>query len=142
MKLNTVNYQHSDLSCTGILLTNLGSPDEATTPAVRRYLNEFLSDPRITELPRWFWWLILHGIILRIRPARSAKLYAKIWTEEGSPLIHYSQQQAAAVEATLQEQINSPIKIALGMRYGNPSIASALDSLQQAGANQILILPL
>jgi ferrochelatase len=120
----------------GILLCNLGTPDAPTVAAVRRYLAEFLSDPRVVEQPRWLWWLILQGIILRIRPHRSAKLYHKIWTEQGSPLLVYSQQLAVR----LQQLLPANYTVALGMRYGKPSLASALAQLQDL--DKIIILPL
>lgn len=140
--LNTSSHPHDKLPITGVLLTNLGTPDAPTTAALRRYLAEFLSDPRITEMPRWLWWLILHGIILRVRPARSAKNYAKIWTNDGSPLLAISQQQQQALQKTLSHQLDSPVHVALGMRYGTPSIADGLEQLRQANAQRIIILPL
>ncbi|MHC8440826.1 MAG: ferrochelatase [Candidatus Eutrophobiaceae bacterium] len=134
---------HEKPSCTGILLSNLGTPDAADTRSVRRYLAEFLSDPRVIEVPRPIWWLILHGIILRIRPARSAKAYRKVWTEEGSPLLAISRRQAAALQAQLDgEGEPGCLRVELGMRYGRPSIASALEKLRQANAQRILVLPL
>jgi ferrochelatase len=122
----------------GILLANLGTPDEPTAPAVRRYLAEFLSDPRVIEVPRLLWLLILHGIILRIRPKKSAALYKSVWTSEGSPLLAISRQQQAAI----QEQLKDVASIKLGMRYGNPSIASALRELQKEAVRKIIVLPL
>ena len=86
---------HDSTAKTGVLLTNLGTPDSPTPGALRRYLREFLSDPRVVEIPRLVWWFILHGIILRVRPKKSAKLYESIWTEQGSPLMVISQQQKA-----------------------------------------------
>ncbi len=135
-------FQHHALPSLGVLLLNLGTPDAPTTPAVRRYLKQFLSDPRVTELPQWFWQLILRGIILPFRAPRSAKLYAKIWTEQGSPLLLHSQQLADKLHAFCQTQMTTPIKIVLGMRYGNPSIASALAELQAANVQKLLVLPL
>ncbi len=129
---------------TGILLVNLGSPDAPTTPALRRYLAEFLGDPRVVEAPRWLWWFALHGVILRIRPPRSAKSYARIWTDEGSPmdspLIAISHRQTEALRAKFTGDNN--VVVELAMRYGNPSIASALAKLQQAGVEQLVVLPL
>jgi ferrochelatase len=122
----------------GVLLTNLGTPDAPTAPALRRYLREFLSDPRVIEIPRLAWMFILHGIILRVRPKKSAKLYQSVWTSEGSPLLVISKQQHLAV----QEQLGDSFSVKLGMRYGNPSIASALRELQQEGVRKIIILPL
>lgn len=122
----------------GILLANLGTPDAPTTPALRRYLNEFLSDPRVIELPKILWKIILHGIVLRTRPAKSAQAYQTVWTEEGSPLLVISRAQQAAVQKRFGEQV----KVALGMRYGNPSIASGLQELREAGCRKIIVLPL
>jgi ferrochelatase len=121
---------------TGILLVNLGTPDAPTTKALRRYLAEFLWDRRVTELPRLFWWLVLHGVILRIRPSRSARLYEKVWTENGSPLLSISQAQAQA----LQKKLGEDFKVVLAMRYGNPSIASGLEELRNV--ERIIVLPL
>jgi ferrochelatase len=122
----------------GVLLANLGTPDAPTTPALRRYLAEFLADPRVIEVPRVIWLLILHGIILRVRPRKSAALYKSVWTSEGSPLMAISKQQQAAI----QEQLGDGYSVKLGMRYGNPSIAGALRELQQEGVRQIIVLPL
>jgi len=122
----------------GVLIANLGTPDEPTTSAVRRYLAQFLSDPRVVEIPRIVWLLILHGIILRVRPKKSAKLYQSVWTSEGSPLLAISRQQQAA----LQEQLGDNFCVELGMRYGNPSIVSGLRKFQAAGVRKIIVLPL
>ena len=122
----------------GILLVNLGTPDAPTPVALRRYLGEFLADPRVTELPRWLWWLILHGVILRIRPRRAAKKYQTIWTKNGSPLLSISQTQAKALAIALGDKFT----VALGMRYGNPSIAAGLEKLRQANSQRIVVLPL
>ncbi len=122
----------------GVLITNLGTPDAATPKAVRRYLKQFLWDPRIVDIPRIPWWLILHGVILRTRPRRSAALYKSVWTEEGSPLLVISQTQKHA----LQEKLGDTFKVELGMRYGNPSIPSALEKLKQHGVKRIIVLPL
>jgi ferrochelatase len=122
----------------GVLLTNLGTPDAPTASALRRYLGEFLSDPRVIEIPRLVWLFILHGIILRVRPKKSAKLYQGVWTSEGSPLLVISKQQQQAI----QEQLGDSFSVKLGMRYGNPSIASALRELQAEGVRKIIVLPL
>jgi ferrochelatase len=122
----------------GVLLANLGTPDEPTAPALRRYLAEFLSDPRVIELPRLLWLIILHGIILRVRPKKSAALYKSVWTSEGSPLLAISRQQQAAI----QEKLGDSASVKLGMRYGNPSIASALRELQKEAVRKIIVLPL
>lgn len=120
----------------GILLTNIGTPEKPTPRAVRRYLKQFLSDPRVIELPKWLWWPILQGVILPFRARTSAKLYESIWKEEGSPLKIYSQN----LQEKLQRHIQYPV--ALGMHYSNPSIASALDELRAASVKKIIVLPL
>jgi ferrochelatase len=122
----------------GVLLTNLGTPDEPTKQGLKRYLAEFLSDRRIIEIPRLVWLFILHGIILNVRPKQSAKLYQSIWTDDGSPLLAISRRQRDAIAKALGPEV----KVALGMRYGNPSIASALAELQAAGVRKIIVLPL
>jgi len=126
----------------GILLSNLGTPDAPTTAAVRRYLAEFLSDQRVIEIPRWKWWPILHGIILRLRPKRVAAAYEKIWTDEGSPLLTTTLRQGHALQQLLDQQPGTPMRVVIGMRYGNPSIASALLQLRDWGATRLLVLPL
>jgi len=102
--INTPDYQHGSASKTGILLANLGTPDAPTTSALRRYLAEFLSDPRIVEMPRLLWMLVLHGIILNIRPSRAARSYQKVWTKDGSPLLAFSKKQALAIQTTLDQK--------------------------------------
>ncbi len=127
---------------TGILLTNLGTPDSPAVADVRRYLKAFLSDPRVVEMPRLPWWLILNLVILRIRPPRSARSYRKVWTGDGSPLLHISRQQATALQSSLEQAAKGPFRVELAMRYGNPSIAHGLERLRQANARRILVLPL
>ena len=132
---------HSDTQApTGILVTNLGTPDAPTPDALRKYLAEFLSDPRVIETPRLLWWPILHGVILRLRPRRSAKAYQKVWTEAGSPLLAISKRQCEALRAALGA--DAPYRVELGMRYGNPSIRSALEKLRSQDTGKLLILPL
>jgi ferrochelatase len=138
----TPDYRHDTPPCTGILLTNLGTPDEPTAPALRRYLAEFLSDPRVIETSKLIWWPVLHGIILRTRPRRSAAAYAKIWGEDGSPLLSISRKQAAAVTEQLAASVRGPVQVELAMRYGNPSIARALGRLRAANACRLLVFPL
>jgi len=128
--------------CTGILLTNLGTPESASVKDVRNYLREFLSDPRVVEFPRPLWWLVLNGIILRIRPKRSAAAYRKVWTDQGSPLLVITRQIAEALQRSLAQSVDSPVKVELAMRYGTPSIAAGLEALRQANAQRILVLPL
>ncbi|HWM27578.1 MAG TPA: ferrochelatase [Woeseiaceae bacterium] len=130
----------------GVLVVNLGTPDEPTPAAVRRYLKQFLSDPRVVELPRWLWWPVLHGFILRVRPARSAAAYRKIWTDDGSPLLKLSNDLAEAMQEKLSAKFSaSPsgsVAVRLGMSYGSPSIDSALQQLHQQGVRRIVVLPL
>ncbi len=122
----------------GVLLVNLGTPEAPTARALRPYLRQFLGDPRVIEYPRLLWRLILDGIILNVRPRRSAKLYAKIWTDEGSPLMVISQKLAKKLQAAMGDDV----KVVLAMRYGRPSIASGLAQLRQTNVNRIIILPL
>jgi ferrochelatase len=135
-------YKPDSPSCTGILLTNLGTPDAPTPAALRTYLAEFLSDPRVVEVPRLLWWFALHGVILRTRPKRSAELYKKVWTEEGSPLLSISKKQVEGIQNLLASQFSGSVKVELAMRYGNPSIAAALEKLRAVNAKRILIIPL
>ena len=127
---------------TAILITNLGSPDAPTPAALRTYLAEFLSDSRIVEIPRLIWKVILHGIILRTRPRRSAKLYKSIWTEGGSPLLVYSKKQQKKLASLLKEKGNDGSEVFLAMRYGNPSIKSVLEDIREKGYRRIVVLPL
>jgi len=127
---------------TGILLTNLGTPDAPTASALRPYLREFLSDPRVVEIPRLVWMVILHGIILRVRPAKSAKLYQKIWTKAGSPLKVISEQQQKKIASELKSKYGDNVVVEMAMRYGHPSIGKALKSFQNQGINNIVVLPL
>jgi ferrochelatase len=126
----------------GVLLTNLGTPDAPTPVAVRRYLGEFLWDRRVVDLPRPLWWLILNGIILRTRPARSARAYQTVWSDEGSPLMATSRRQQKKLQKQLDAIEPGRYVVALGMRYGNPSIASAVEMLQDAAIDAITVLPL
>lgn len=124
----------------GLLMVNLGSPDAPNAKAVRKYLFQFLHDYRVIELTRWLWCPILHFIILRVRPAKSARAYAKVWGEEGSeaPLIQITRAQAAGV----QQRLGAGVHVEIAMRYGNPSIGSALDKFEAAGISKIAVLPL
>lgn len=136
------DFQHTELPAVGVLLANLGTPDAPDTPALRRYLREFLSDPRVVELPRFTWSIILNLFILPTRPAKSAELYKKIWWEEGSPLLVISRRQAAALAESLRHEVGNPLHVAVGMRYGNPSIRSGLRELFEKGCRRILVLPM
>jgi ferrochelatase len=121
-----------------LLLAQLGTPDAPTPEAVRRYLAEFLSDVRVVDYPRWLWLPLLHGIILRVRPKKSAALYRRVWMEEGSPLLVYSQR----LQRALADALGSQWQVALGMRYGNPSLQEALEELKGAGFSELVVLPL
>jgi ferrochelatase len=122
----------------GVLLINLGTPDAPHARAVRRYLAEFLSDPRVIEIPAIAWKPILHGIILRTRPKRSAEAYNQVWTNEGSPLAVIARRQAHA----LREHMGARVQVEYAMRYGNPGIADAIDRMTEAGCTRILAAPL
>ena len=135
-------YRHGGQVAAGVVLVNLGTPTAPTPEAVRRYLAEFLSDPRIVERPRWLWKPILHGVILRVRPKRSAALYQKIWTPEGSPLLTGTAALASALEAALTKLRPGPILVRHAMRYGDPSVASVLRELSAAGMRRLIVLPL
>ena len=132
-------HRHGQPARTGVLLCNLGTPDAPDAPAVRRYLAQFLGDPRVVEIPRLAWLPILHGIILRTRPAKSARKYQSIWLPEGSPLMVWTQRQARGLDAALSARGHG-VLVRHAMRYGNPSIASQLDALKADGATRILVL--
>ena len=122
----------------GVLVINLGTPDAAEPGAVRRYLAEFLTDPRVIEIPAWLWRPILHGIVLRTRPAKSAHAYRQVWTEEGSPLAAITRRQALE----LQRRFGDRVMVEQAMRYGNPGIAAAIERLMAAGCTRLLAAPL
>lgn len=126
----------------GILLSNLGTPDAPTPAAVKRYLAEFLSDRRVVDYPRLLWLPVLHGIILRTRPKKVAHAYRQVWTAEGSPLLAITRQQAVALEQQLRGRFRGEVHVEAGMRYGTPSIASALQRLEKKGVTRLFILPL
>src|SRR5687768_9179852 len=134
------DFVHGRQPQIGVLYCNLGTPDEPSPAAVRRYLAEFLSDPRVVEIPRIAWLPLLYGLILPFRSAKSAAKYATIWTPDGSPLKLWTDKQARLLQGWLGEQ-GHRVQVRYAMRYGNPSIASQLDALKAAGATRILILP-
>src|SRR5262245_494413 len=123
---------------TGVLLVNLGTPDDPSPAGVRAFLREMLSDRRIVELPRALWWPILHGVVLRTRPKRSAEAYRKIWTPEGSPQLVIGQRLAQ----TLRTVLNANYAVELGMTYRNPSIADAVSRLLKSDVHRLLVVPL
>ena len=132
------SFKHKDRVSTAVLLTNLGTPDAPTKAALKRYLKEFLWDPRVVEEPRWKWWLILNAVILNTRPAKSARAYESVWTEKGSPLMLHSLDQ----QEGLQKLLGDDVYVELAMRYGNPSVASGLQKLRERGCTRILVFPL
>jgi protoporphyrin/coproporphyrin ferrochelatase len=141
-------FDHDRRPRVGVLLVNLGTPDASTAPAVRRYLAEFLSDPRVVEIPRPVWLAILHGVILRVRPAKSAKKYELIWAKEGSPLLVHSVRQKVLLSGLLGERLKAQglpadhVAVELAMRYGRPDVRGAMDRLKAAGCDRILVVPL
>ncbi|MDA9628939.1 ferrochelatase [Pelagibacteraceae bacterium] len=135
------NYEHGSKDKTGVLITNLGTPDAPNAKSLKIYLNQFLSDPRVIEIPKIIWQIILKLIILQIRPRKSAANYKKIWTDKGSPLLDISQRQLEGVKKIILEKYPN-VEFALGMRYGNPSIEKALKDLQEKQVRRLLVLPL
>jgi ferrochelatase len=127
---------------TAVLLVNLGTPAAPTADAVRDYLAQFLWDPRVVELPRWLWWPILHGYVLRTRPGRSAEAYAKVWRDDGSPLLVWSERLTAAVRAEVSRRTSNSFIVALAMTYGEPSLEHAIGELLSNGIRRVLVLPL
>jgi len=137
--IGTHDFDHEQVPRVGVLITNLGTPAAPEKQALRVYLKEFLSDPRVVDLPRPLWWLILNGVILNVRPARSAAAYRSVWTEQGSPLLVHTQAQCAALREALAEQ---GAVVEFAMRYGEPSIPSVLQSMVDRGVRRLLVLPL
>lgn len=131
-------HLHGSIPRAGVLLVNLGTPEAPTPQALRPYLKEFLSDPRVVEIPAFVWKPILHGVILRTRPAKSAHAYGQVWTDAGSPLAAITAAQARA----LQDRLGERATVDWAMRYGNPSIPKRLQALKDAGCDRILIAPL
>lgn len=136
------SFPHDAPDLTAVLVVNLGTPEAPTPAAVRRYLAEFLADPRVVEAPRALWWLALHGVILRVRPARSARRYASIWTPEGSPLLVHTRALTDGLARRLDPARARPLEVAFAMRYGEPSIARVLGALRERGLRRLLVLPL
>ena len=140
--LGTPDYRHGSPARLGVLLVNLGTPDEPTTAAVRRYLAEFLWDPRVIEAPRVLWWLILNGVILRTRPKRSAHAYQQVWTPQGSPLLVESRALTAGLSVRLAARFGDRVRVELAMTYGNPSIPDALERLRRDNVQRLLVMPM
>jgi protoporphyrin/coproporphyrin ferrochelatase len=135
-------HEHGTAAKTGVLLVSLGTPEAPTAAAVRRYLAEFLWDPRIVEIPRPLWWLLLHGVVLRLRPRQSARRYASIWTPEGSPLKVHTEKQAGLLRGHLAPRARAPLVIETAVRYGEPGIAHVMARLKRDGCDRVLVLPL
>jgi ferrochelatase len=135
-------HQHGRTAKTAVLLINLGTPDAPTQQAVRRYLKQFLSDPRLVEIPRAIWLPILHGFVLNTRPGKSAQKYASIWTSEGSPLRVHTEKQAKLLRGYLGLKVRMPLTVEFAMRYGHPSIADVLARLKSEGCERVLVLPM
>ncbi|SMF62818.1 ferrochelatase [Alteromonadaceae bacterium Bs31] len=142
MAFNGQVFEHSQSSRVGVLLTNLGTPAAPTAGALRPYLKQFLSDPRVVEVPRLLWWLILNGIILNVRPARSAKAYASVWSEQGSPLAVHTRNQARALREQLQQRYGDKVMVSWAMRYGSPAIGDVLQQMMDQGVRKLVVLPL
>jgi len=136
------DHTHGTPVKTGILLVNLGTPDTPTPSSVRTYLKEFLGDPRVVEIPKAIWWLILNGIILNTRPKKSAAKYASIWMKEGSPLRIYTEKQASLLKGYLSQRTKAPYVVDYAMRYGNPSIPSVIRKLKEQNCQRILVVPM
>ncbi len=138
----SANFDHAMPPRVGVLLVNLGTPQAPEKKALRIYLKQFLSDPRIVEIPRLLWWFILNGIILNIRPARSAASYRTVWTDRGSPLLFHTQDQSAALQANLSQQFGDKVIVDFAMRYGTPSIPGVVEKMLARGVGKLLVLPL
>ncbi|MFT6267384.1 MAG: ferrochelatase [Alphaproteobacteria bacterium] len=135
-------FTHKQADKIGVLITNLGTPQAPTKQAVKPYLKQFLSDTRVVELPKIIWWFILNGIILNTRPKRSAAAYATVWSDEGSPLLVHTKNQAKGLAKRFAETWGDDVMVRYAMRYGQPSIDGAIESLLNAGARKIVVLPL
>ena len=136
------NFEHGRPSGVGILVVNLGTPDAPTPAAVRKYLAEFLSDKRVVEIPQFIWKIILHGIVLRVRPKKSAKAYQRVWSDEGSPLMAGTAGLTRKIDQQMKARYGEMVTTVVAMRYGNPSIQQGLEQLQAKGVGRIIVLPL
>lgn len=140
--LGSPDFDHAQKGTIGVLVTNLGTPTAPEKSALRPYLKQFLSDPRVVEVPRLLWWFILNGIILNVRPARSAEAYRTVWTDEGSPLLIHTSHQAQELQKRLNAHHGGEVIVDFAMRYGEPSVSNAIQSLIERGARQLLVLPM
>ncbi|MFS1703519.1 ferrochelatase [Alteromonas sp. AMM-1] len=135
-------FTHGQSDKIGVLITNLGTPQAPTKAALKPYLKEFLSDPRVVEVPRLIWWFILNGIILNVRPKRSAEAYASVWSEHGSPLMVHTKAQATALAEECRKAFGDSVVVEYAMRYGEPSVSNTIDRMLNAGVRKLLVLPL
>lgn len=140
--INSTHFTHGQADRLGVLITNLGTPEQPTKAALKPYLKEFLSDPRVVEVPRLIWWFVLNGVILNFRPGRSAKAYSTVWTDEGSPLMAITKAQHAALAEKCREKFGDDVVVDFAMRYGQPSVASAIDRMLSQGVRKLVVLPL
>ncbi len=136
------SFSHKQADKVGVLITNLGTPTAPTKQALRPYLKQFLSDPRVVEIPRLIWWMILNLVILNIRPKRSAKAYETVWEEGGSPLMIHTVNQSKALEGKLKAKYGEGVEVEFAMRYGQPSVSEKIESLLQSGVRKLIVLPL
>ena len=136
------NFSHAQADKIGVLVTNLGTPQAPSRKALKPYLKQFLSDPRVVEVPRLIWWMVLNLVILNIRPARSAKAYATVWTEDGSPLLVHTRDQADRLRTKLQAEYGEAVVVEFAMRYGEPALDKVIDKMMQQGVRKLLVLPL
>lgn len=136
------SFEHGEVPAIGVVVANLGTPDAPDTPSLRRYLRQFLSDPRVIELPKIQWQPILNLFVLTTRPAKSAEAYRVVWTDEGSPLLVYTRRQAEGIERILRHELGGRIEVEVAMTYGEPSVATALRNLREKGCRRILVLPM
>lgn len=136
------NFSHKQDDKIGVLITNLGTPDAPKKAELKKYLREFLSDPRVVEVPRLIWWMILNFVILNIRPKRSAHAYSTVWTERGSPLLFHTQDQADSLREKLKEKHGDNLVVDFAMRYGSPSVDSVISKMLEQGVRKLVVLPL
>ena len=142
MKYKNNQFSHDLPEKVGVLITNLGTPNAPTAKALKPYLKEFLSDPRVVEFPRLIWWLILNGIILNVRPRKSAQAYQTVWTEKGSPLAIHTSAQAEALRAKMHKVYGDDVVVDWAMRYGDPSLTDVLQGMHDQGVRRLIVLPL
>ena len=136
------SFTHAQADKVGVIISNLGTPPSPTKQGLKPYLKQFLSDPRVVEVPKVIWWCVLNLIILNIRPKRSAKAYETVWTDEGSPLLVHTKNQATGLRAKLEAEYGENVVISYAMRYGQPSVSHAIDDVLEQGARKIVVLPL